>query len=197
MTSQKKILGIACGIFVGEVKALCKRGLLDLPFVFLNSSLHMRPDELQIKLDDAIKTGLTHYDKILLVYGDCHAYMDDAYDPLRVVRVKGINCCEIMMGSEQYRAIRREGAFFVLNEWAYKWKEIFVTDIGLNEKIAPLFMNAMHKSIVYLDTQVEVVPYEILEEMSLYFKLPYQVVTIPLKYLNEAIHAAYDEVIKR
>jgi len=193
MSVMKPVVGIACGIFVKEIESLVATGQLNIPFVFLNSTLHMHPDELQTSLTSTVDEALSTYEKIVLVYGDCHPYMHDAYDPKRVVRVKGINCCEIMLGRESYRSLRKQGSFFVLSEWADKWKDIFVDEIGLTEKNAPAFMNSMHKDIVYLNAGVSPIPFDVLEAMSAYFHLPYRVEDISLDFLRDAILKALDE----
>lgn len=187
MTVTEPVLGIACGIFVKELECLVASGELNLPFIFLNSTLHMHPEALQTALSSAIEESLGKYQKIILVYGDCHPYMYDAYDEKRVTRVKGINCCEIMLGRDTYRRLRKQGVFFVLNEWAHKWNEIFVDEMGLTDKTAPPFMNSMHTGIVYLDTGLLPIPYETLAAMSAYFDLPYRVEVISLDFLKAAI----------
>lgn len=194
--SKKKgdVIGIACGIFELEIKHLIAEKRIETSFVFLDSSLHMKPEELQKALDKAVSQCLLNYDKVLLVYGDCHPYMLDNYDPQRVHRLHGINCCSIILGNDNYRKLRKQGAFFVFNEWAHRWREIFVEDIGLNAKIAPMFMKSLHKSIVYLDVDSSPVPTKILEEMSAYFELPYEVIKVNLDVLCEAIRMNVSEV---
>lgn len=194
MPGRQPVLGIACGIFTGEINALAEQGAFEFPFVFLDSALHMRPDVLKSSLNQVIEDYLLQYERVLLVYGDCHPYMQDLYDPKRVVRVQGINCIDIMLGRERYKSLRKEGAFFVLEEWAYRWKEIFVDQMGLSEKNAPIFMKSMHEKIHYLDTGISPIPYTELEEMSKYFDLPYQITSVTLDFLKDAILKAYEGV---
>lgn len=193
-SKEEKVIGISCGIFENEIRKLERENRLACEFKFIDSRLHMKPDQLRITLDDHIEDLLKVYDKVLLVYGDCHPYMVDSYDKARVYRVEGINCCNIIMGKKLYRELRREGAFFVFYEWAHRWKELFVHDIGLTDKIAPLFMNDLHSKIIYIDTGVGDIPVEILENMSKYFNLPYEVRMMDLNILENAINNGYKEV---
>lgn len=193
---KDKVIGLSCGIFENEIEILKREGKLPCDFIYLDSRLHMKPDELKKKLDSKIDDLLKSYEKILLVYGDCHPYMVDSYDPERVFRLEGINCCNIIMGSKKYRKLRKEGAFFVFYEWAHRWKEIFVEDIGLTDQLAPIFMNDMHSKIIYLDTGVGPVPIQILDNMSKYFNLPYEVMSTDLSTLEEAINNGYKEVTR-
>ncbi len=195
MNDLKPVIGIACGIFEREIENLVSTGELVIPFFFMNSTLHMHPDQLNKQLTQVIEKTLLEYDNVLLVYGDCHPYICDGYDDKRVSRVQGINCCEIVMGKEHYRYTRKQGAFIVLEEWTKKWKEIFVTEIGLTEKNAATFMNDMHKKIVYLDTGVSPVPYDILSDMSQFFQLPLEIEKTSLTFLKNAVLSAYKGVI--
>jgi len=111
---------IACSIFRYELEQLQKQGKLEVPVVYLNSMLHMQPLELQKLLDQKIDEYKNF--GIILMYGDCHARMIDYDKKPNVLRTPGINCCEIMIGGEKYRKLRRDGAFFLLPEWASKWK---------------------------------------------------------------------------
>ncbi len=147
MSPEKSVLVISCGIFKKEINALIAQGVFDFSFMFLDSLLHMDPSKLQSVLSKAIDQALEKGNKVLLIYGDCHPYRDGVYDPKKVLRIKGLNCVEEILGKETYRLLRSEGAFFVFNEWAVRWRAVFVDAIGLTEKTAPQFMGSFHKSI--------------------------------------------------
>ena len=178
---------ISCGIFKKELSSLVRSGALSIPIRFLDSSLHMHPEELEKALMTAIGETLPEIRRIVLVYGDCHPYIDDRCDPERVVRLPGINCCEIVLGRDEYRRLRKEGVFFVFDEWALRWKEVFIRDIGLDEKNASLFMQSMHKSILFLDTGVGEIPVVKLREMSTFFGLPFSIRNVSLDTLKDSI----------
>lgn len=195
MDSDHKILGISCGIFKNEIENLIAEGRISFPVIFLDSLLHMRPESLHETLSLEVAKALTLYQNVILIYGDCHPYMSDFYDPKRVIRIEGLNCCEIILGREAYRQLRKEDAFFVIEEWAHRWKEVFIQEMGLNEKIAPIFMGDMHRKIVYIDTGITEIPFEILEEMSLYFKLPFEILKVNLDVLCSTILVACEGVV--
>ena len=194
MEKNSDVLIISCGIFKKEIEFLKKENRLSYPTIFLDSAVHIYPEKLQTVLTNAIEKALKSFQYIILMYGDCHPYINDLYDPKRVVRLSGINCCENILGRELYRKLRKEGAFFVFEEWAYRWKEIFVDEIGLNEKIAPIFMKSMHKSILYIDTGVSEVPIDILKEMSAFFDLPFDIMKVELDFLTDSIVKAYEGI---
>ena len=72
----------------------------------------------------------------------------------------------------------------------------FCGEYVLNAKTAPIFMNDMHRVIIYLDTGLEPVPIGTLEAMAQFFELPYEVLSIELDFLKQAILTAQNEVQK-
>lgn len=194
MEIVKDVLIVACGIFTREMEYLIEAEKIPFSVKFLDSSLHLYPDRLQKVMSEMILEELENFSFIILLYGDCHAYINDGYDEKRVVRLKGVNCCENILGEEEYRKLRNEGAFFVFHEWAYRWKEIFIENIGLSEKNAALFMQSMHSSILYIDTGIAEIPLEILNEMAEYFKLPFYIKKVELDFLANSIMKAYEGI---
>jgi len=168
------IVIIACSIFKTELEHLKSMGKITMPIIYLDSMLHMHPKKLQELLDSKIK----EYNelKIVLVFGDCHARMIDYEENKNIVRTPGINCCEIFLGSGQYRKIRNEGAFILLPEWASRWKEVFIDYMGFkNSKTTTEFMNDMHKKLVYVDTGYNKTNNPLLNEISEFVGLPLEI----------------------
>lgn len=185
------IIIIACSIFKSELEHLKNSGAIDVPIVYLNSMLHMYPQQLKEDLDSKIKEN-SHL-KIVLVFGDCHARMVDYEQNKNIVRTEGINCCEIFLGSSDYRKIRHEGAFILLPEWAERWKEVFVDYMGFkNSKSTKQFMTDMHKKLIYVDTGYVQINQPLLEEIAEYVGLPLEIYRSSIfeleKQLVELIH---------
>lgn len=165
---------IACSIFRYELEHLQRAGKINVPVVYLNSMLHMYPKELQVLLDAKIEEYSNF--RIILMYGDCHARMVDYEKKTNVVRTPGINCCEIILGNEKYRKIRKDGAFILLPEWAERWKEAFIDYMGFNssEAIKP-FMSEMHKKLLYIDTGLQKKNHNLFDEISDFLGLPLEI----------------------
>ena len=179
---------IACGIFRLELQALRDAGRLDLPLRFLDSMLHLYPEKLEVSLTAAVDEELRAGRQVVLVYGDCHATMLDIDGRPGVARTEGINCCEIVLGTETYRALRRQGTFFLLPEWATRWREIFRVKLGLTESNAMALMRDMHSRLIYLD--MGLAPAADLRELSEYCSLPWEVRTVSLDHLLRSVQRA-------
>lgn len=174
---------IACSIFKMELENLKTQGRFDLPVYYLDSLLHMYPDKLEISLAGSIEKNLGEYRQVILLFGDCHARMVDQAKARGVERVAGINCMEILLGKEVYRKLRREGAFLLLPEWAYRWDEIFFESTGLQGEEMKSFMREMNTKLVYLDSGLHPVREEKLQDISKKTGLPYEVRRISLDHM--------------
>ena len=162
---------IACSIFKNELERLRSQGRFFLDTDYLDSALHLYPQELQTQLDRAIKTHRQQQDKILLLFGDCHAYMCDYADEPGIARIKGVNCCQIVLEAQEYQGLHSDGAFFLLPEWALRWQEIIKAYIGLPQAQAQEFMREMHSGFIYVDTGIVPVPVHELDALAEFFGL--------------------------
>jgi hypothetical protein len=165
---------ISCSIFKNEIEHLKTEGKINVPVVYVNSMLHMVPKELQAVLDAKIEEFKSF--NIILAFGDCHARMIDYSNNKNIVRTPGINCCEIFLGSADYKRIRKEGAFILMPEWADRWKEVFMDYMGFKKpKELNEFMTDMHKKLVYVDTGFKKRNSQVLNELVEYTGLPLEI----------------------
>lgn len=185
-------LCIACSIFKKEIEALQAGGGLDLPVGYLNSMLHMVPDKLELRLRESLGAARSAApdQEIVLAFGDCCSHMENLDSGPGTARTEGINCCEIILGRDTYRKLRREGAFFLMPEWALSWKQIFVGQLGLAGPCAKAFMQEMHTRLIYLDTGILPVPHAELAEASEFMGLPVEVLPVSLDPLLASLKQA-------
>lgn len=184
---------LSCGVVRKEMEELHRLGLLDGEMFFLDSMLHMDPQQLEAQLTDALRMRRGSTGSLVLVYGDCSAHMLDLVRRFRVGRVAMINCAQLLLGRDRYRQLMREEAFLVLPEWARRWEHIMKNELGLNESVAHALMGEHRGVLVYLDTGLVPVPKEQLQEFSSYTGLPWRVESVPLDHMLEALRAALTE----
>ncbi len=152
--------------------------------------MHMQPERLASSLQSVLDSDLKQGQRVVLIYGDCCARMTALEAQPGVVRTRGKNCCELLLGSEEYRRLSHEGAFFLIPEWACRWKEIFAQELGLNRANATSLMQELHHKLMYLDTGLTPVPEAALQECAEYCGLPYEVRPVSLELLHSAIKEA-------
>ena len=173
---------IACSIFRKEIEFLQASDQITGSFTYVNSDLHMNPQQLEKVLGKIAKPDC------LLCYGACHPHMTEQQNEGLIHRVYGLNCCEIYLGTETYRKLRREGAFFLLPEWVQKWEHIFKKILGFSDsKLASEFMNEMHSKFIFINTGISPIPMDTLDAVSLYFSLPVEIINTDLVHLKNAI----------
>lgn len=181
---------ICCSVFLAEVEQCLKTHWPDMPLIALSSMLHMRPERLAAQLHSAVGRELKEGHEVMLAYGDCCGGMAAIESQHGVARTYGSNCCEILLGRDVYRQLSREGAFFLLPEWAGRWREVFEAELGFDAKSAPGFMGDMHRRLVYLDTGIEPVPTDALKACAEYCGLPWEVISVSLEPLRRVIEEA-------
>lgn len=167
MTKNKKnTCCFSCSIFQNiiesneELKNTC--GNLH----YISSVYHMYPAKLEKLLEN--KIAESESENIILLYGDCHPSMHKMEKQDGVKRLEGINCIDIFLEKEDYRRLRKDGAFFLLPEWANNWEKILEEELGLHGQIAKDFFRDMHTKIVYIDTGDIPIPHEKLKEVAEY-----------------------------
>ena len=191
---SSKIICIACSTFRSELEELRKSEEFNLPVHYLDSELHSDPAELCCQMSSLIKDKLEQGKKVLILYGECHHYMHEQESMPGVKRVQGLNCCEIMLGREKYRSLRKEGVFFLSPEWAKRGREILKVELKMDDANAKDLMRETHTKIVYLDTGVMPVPTGHLKEFSDYTGLPCEVVRITRDHLLAGIREAMERM---
>ncbi len=141
---------IGCSVLQAEVESLCEVHWPDHKLIFLPSMMHMHPQQLASSLESVLDAELKQGYGVVLIYGDCCAQMTALEALPGVVRTRGNNCCDLLLGRGEYRRLSHEGAFFLIPEWARRWREIFSKELGLNRVNATSFMRDMHRRLVYL-----------------------------------------------
>ncbi len=194
--NQKNITLISCSLFRSEIELLRSRQELKMPVVYLNSILHIYPEKLQTVMDKVILREIKKEQKVVLLYGECHAYIADYVKNPDVERVKGLNCIEIILGKEQYKRIQKDRIFCFMPEWINRWEDIFKSHLGLNRENARAFMKDMHSKAVYIDTGVAPIPSKIIQEIQDYIGLSMDIMPVNLNQLLGSINQASKKFIK-
>lgn len=187
-------LCLACSILRREIEALQASLGSKLEVRYLGSMLHMTPELLDRQLAAILAAERATGRAVVLAYGDCCPRMLDYQDAPGTARTEGINCCELILGRDRYHALRKEGVFFLMPEWALRWRHIFEEELGLTPANARNLMGEMHRRLVYLDTGLVPVPTEALEQAAEYTGLPWSVLPVDLEPLRTRLLASLAQV---
>lgn len=121
MTDEKLLL-LGCGILHREVSFLIAKNNWPVETLFLDSALHVDFDKLAKSLTSALSSQRTR--KNIVFYGTCHPLMDQMLEKAATFRTSGQNCCEMLLGPEQFTEELARGAYFLLEDWAKRWEQI-------------------------------------------------------------------------
>jgi hypothetical protein len=189
---MREVLAVTCGIFQEEMRVLGPR-FPGLRPVFLDSMLHMRPGALQENIDGLLEAHRP--ERVLFIYGDCTPRIIELCRQPGFAKTQGINCCEILLGREDYRRLRRAGAFFFLPEWTVRWRDVFERELGFaGGRGVEDMLREVHSHFLYLDTGVAPVPGQTLSEISRELGLPMSVLRVGLGRLEENVANALEKL---
>ncbi len=192
MTSENAgpIVLITCSVFRAEITWLWQHHWADLSVPFQNSMLHMHPAKLGQRVELVVGEHLRQGHRVLLIYGECFPGMAALEAQPGVARTHGGNCAEMVLGRDEYRRLLREGAFFLLPDWAAQGDRYFKRELGLNRDNASSLMGEMHQKLLYLDTGVVPIPERGLQAVSHHCGLPWEVLPVSLDRLRAVVEDA-------
>lgn len=193
-SAPRQIVGVACSVLRRELDSLRREGEIDFPIRYLDSGLHMRPGRLRRELEAVLDAVSGPGVAVVLIYGECHSYMDEHERRPGVWRIRGRNCAEILLGADRYRALLHSGAFFLLPEWARKWRRVFGEELHLSKEVAREMMREQHTRLVYLDTGQVPVPTLELERAGEALGLPHEVLAVSTRHLLEGVREVLDRM---
>lgn len=187
MKTKAKVIFIACSIFKNEIIEILKTIPAAIEVKFLSSMLHMKPREICKKLQQMKSSINFDAEQVCLIYGDCCPEINNLENENGVVRTEGINCIEIILGSEKYRKLRKEGVFFLMPEWTLRWEEVFKFELLLEGEVAKEFMQDFHTKIIYLDNGIINIPYEHIKEIENYTGLKVETMPTDKNFLKRSL----------
>ncbi len=151
-----RILLIACGALAREVLTIVEqRALKNVHLTCLPAKLHNYPSKIPEGVRTKIRAARGHYDKILVLYGDCgtSGMLDAVLQEEGVERIPGPHCYAFFSGLDRFAQIMDDDPtkFFLTDFLARHFDKLIVSGFGLDrhpEMKELLFGN--YRGVVYL-----------------------------------------------
>lgn len=125
----------------------------------------------------------TNYDKIIICSKTCNI-LKFIYSENISYHVTTMNSCfEYLLHSSILDNLTQDGAYLISYGWLINWKKN-IEKMGFNQDTAIMFFKEFSNKIVFLNAQIDEKIVTELQAFADYIKLPYQVITINLKYLS-------------
>ncbi|HEU65798.1 MAG TPA: DUF1638 domain-containing protein [Chloroflexi bacterium] len=128
---------IACTVFRPALDNLGLEGRYpDLRVTYLPSLLHLKPQELQNRLEKAIASAKKSNERIICLYGDCFPGINDFCWQHEVFKVPGHYCYDMLLGSERFQQLIEEtaGTYFAEKEFLLNFEEYCVRPLELEDE---------------------------------------------------------------
>lgn len=149
---KEGIVIAGCGILRREIEYLIEKNGWNVGLRLWDSALHVDFEALGETLEKGLETlsGV----KTVVFYGACHPLMDDIVRRHGAVRTEGQNCIEMLLGKERFTAELGNGAFFLLEDWAARWREITFKAFGGSKETARDIVSGGHTRLLCIKTPI-------------------------------------------
>ena len=187
--TQRKGLLLGCGILKNEVTSLINKNAWPLDTIFLDSALHCEFDKLShgLTTELANQAGM----ETLVFYGACHPLMDRILEEHKTIRTDGQNCIEMLLGKKLFTDELLQGAFFLLEDWALRWRQFCPKSFGTNKwDIIREMIRGDRTSLLCLRTPCSGDFTKEAEEAGALMDLPVRWMDVGLDHLEEVLKEA-------
>jgi hypothetical protein len=184
-----RIALVICGALGREVKDIADRRGWDVDIHGLSALLHLYPTQIVEKLGEKLHALQPHYERMVVVYGDCGTAgrLEPLLREVGAVQVRGPHCYEMLAGAELFARVAEErpGTFFLTDWLVRNFDRAVVRGLGLDrcpDLRAMLFGN--YEAVLYLRQ----VPNQALAgragEIAAYLELPLEIADVGLGELE-------------
>ncbi|MGD8371239.1 MAG: DUF1638 domain-containing protein [Syntrophobacterales bacterium] len=144
---------VACGVFRPALEHLrVEERYPRLRSTYLPSNLHLRPQDLRSRLSETITSAKQRNERIFCLYGECFPDIDDFCRQHGVIKVPGLHCFEMLLGSEQYENIINEmpGTYFLERDLILNFEEYCLEPLELYDEEMRKSFFEHYERILYL-----------------------------------------------
>jgi hypothetical protein len=128
---------IACGAFRSALNALrLEERYPDLRSTILPPSLHVWPHTLRRYLSREVRKAQNNNERVICLYGECFPNIDAFCKRRGIIRIPGLYCYEMLLGSDQFYSILDEtaGTFFLERELIVNFEEYCAEPLELYDE---------------------------------------------------------------
>ncbi|MFO8101434.1 MAG: DUF1638 domain-containing protein [Dehalococcoidia bacterium] len=143
---------IACGVFKPALDYLnLEARFPNLRITYLSSNLHLHPQILLEQLRSEFESS-PKSEKIICLYGNCAAGIDDLCEEYGVVRVSGEFCHDILLGPSRFRQCIDEtaGTYFIEQEVLQNFEVHCTGPLDLNDELMRKYCFEHYQRLMYI-----------------------------------------------
>ena len=190
MNTNEPLHVVSCDVLRKELEYLTKKNRWSIAPTFLSSNLHVSLDSLERALLHALDRPQP---SDCMIYGVCHPRMDRICADRHIVRTPVQNCIEMLIGKSMFTSLLEDGAFFILEQWAFHWNtiasEVFIGSPSSRYEI----LKEEHEYILCLRTPCSTNFYKEAEAVSEETGLPLQWRDVSLHHMEEVLLRTFEQ----
>lgn len=193
--TEPRVTLIGCGILRKETAFLIAKNRWPVDTIYLDSALHCDFGQLRDRLEKALARSRNR--EIVVFYGTCHPLMDTMLSEAQVFRTQGQNCAEMLLGEEVFARELAAGAFFLMEEWAHRWKQMTFMTFGTdNEKVIREIYQGDRQYMLCLRTPCSGDFSEMAEAAGALVGLPVRWMDVSLDHLEQVLQTAISQKLR-
>ena len=124
----------------------------ELYVTYLPSNLHMSPVKLKSYLQEEIDASKKRGERIICLYGECFPNIQEFCNKMKIIKVPGCHCYEILLGNRQFCQLIDEtaGTYFLEQELIQNFEQYCLEPLELYDEEMRKCCFEHYKRIVYV-----------------------------------------------
>jgi len=146
---------VICGALGREVKEIVDRRRWDVDIYGVSALLHLYPSRIVDELREKLHDLRPHYEKLVVVYGDCGTTgkLEPLLEEVGAVRLRGPHCYEMYAGEQLFGEVTdaRPGTFFLTDWLVRNFDRAVMKGLGLDRdpELKPMLFGN-YEGVLYL-----------------------------------------------
>ena len=103
------------------------------------------------------------------------------------IRAQGQNCIVMLLGYENFITELKQGAYFLLEDWALNWEPMITECFGRNIAVIRDIFHSSHKKIIAIRTPCSNNFTEAAQSVSDFLDLPLKWLNVSLEHLEKTL----------
>ncbi|MFO8010430.1 MAG: DUF1638 domain-containing protein [Dehalococcoidia bacterium] len=144
---------IACGVFKPALEHLqLENTFPGLKTTLMESNLHLRPQVLRQRLEREFNLARNAGEKVVCLYGNCFAGINELCEQHGVLKVPGDFCHEMLLTPERYRQCmdRSAGTYFIEQEVVQSFDEHCRIPLELDDEETRKYCFEHYQRVLYV-----------------------------------------------
>jgi hypothetical protein len=187
VSANQPLVMVGCGILHKEVDFLIQKNQWAIETQFLQSALHNYFGKLGTELNAALDAHEKAGRDTLVFYGACHPLMRKFLDNHHTLRTSGQNCIVMLLGYEHFITELKEGAYFLLEDWALNWEPMITECFGKNITVIREIFHSAHKKMIAIRTPCSNDFTDAAEAAAQFLDLPLEWLDVSLDHLEQTL----------